>query len=391
MAAAAVIVAILALVWLQGLLYRKRWNSRLSLRITFSAAFATEGDTLNLTEVITNRKLLPLPWLAVKFQVSRNLVFTDRDNAKVSDDYYRNDLFNLLMFQRLTRRLPFVCGRRGFYTVKSAELVSGDILAKEKLTMSVPMYANLTVYPRVLAGFDAWDAVHKQFLGQVLTKRFIQPDPFEFKGIREYQPYDSLRSVNFKATAKTGDLMVNVRDYTISQEIVLVLNLQPYNAYPSESLQEDTIRLAATLAAYYIGQAVPVSFVTNASGGIVKSAAAGEPAEPCGVDSMQIIESGSGAGHLTYINDTLAHIDLRKPAGLSGGGMLNELIRLREARQRAGLEPAYVILSTFQGRDFTEAHKALTETGADVLWLIPTTADMETAVTQTDRVRRAVL
>lgn len=359
----AVLIAIAACAWLQGLLYRKHWKRKINLSLSFSEAYATEGDRLLLTEVVTNRKLLPLPWLAVKFQVSRNLLFDDRANARVSDDYYRNDLFNLPPYRRITRRLPFTCGKRGYYTVKSAELVSADILARERLATSASCAAVLTVYPRVV-DIDAYLTAHKQFLGQILTKRFIQPDPFEFKGIREYQPYDSLRSVNFKATAHTGHWMVNIHDYTVTREIVLLLNMQPYNAFPDDALYEHTIRMAASLAAYYIGNAVPLSFVSNAI--TVRTAEVGS-ADENGI----WLDSGAGQRHLTTVNEILARIDLPRGISMPGHVLLDEARRSQDVKRRTGREPAYVMLSPCHDKPFKEAFDALCETGADALWIIP--------------------
>ncbi len=42
-------------------------------------------------------------------------------------------------------------------------------------------------------------------MGDIATKRFLMEDPYMFKGIREYQPHDSFKSINFKAyAAKRG-------------------------------------------------------------------------------------------------------------------------------------------------------------------------------------------
>lgn len=405
MAVLAVVIAVGVLVWLQGFVYRRRWIRNTSLELFFSEAYATEGDKLHLTEVITNRKFLPLPWLAVKFQVSSHLWFTDHDNAKVTDDYYRHDLFNLLMFQRITRRLPFVCGKRGFYTVKSVDLISGDILAQSKFTQHIPCAAHLTVFPRMI-DLDHTLTAHKQFLGQILTRRFIHPDPFEFKGIREYQPTDSLRTVNFKATAKTGALMVNQYDYTLSQEIVLLLNLQPYSAFPNDALYEQTIRLAATLAAYYVSQAIPISIVCNARGISWQAKASGcrdglSTGNGAGGTSIEngthgpsagdgvLIESGSGAEHLAAINEALARIDLTKDRAQSGRDMLRDAAHRQEIKRREGREPAYILLSTYHEKDIADAYTVLTETGADALWIIPVLRDMDIAVPLTERVVRA--
>src|SRR5690606_32141098 len=101
------------LIFLQRLLYSRYWSSRLSANLDFSARVGQEGEQIFLNEQITSSKPLPLPWLTVKFQVSRHLLFPDNVNATVSDDYYREDLFSLGMYQRITRKLPVQLKRRG--------------------------------------------------------------------------------------------------------------------------------------------------------------------------------------------------------------------------------------------------------------------------------------
>jgi hypothetical protein len=368
---ALIALAMAALVILQRFIYKSQWNKKIQLEITFSDSLAVEGDTLLLTEVITNRKLLPLTWLAVKFQLSRNLHFADMENAKISDDFYRSDMFNMLPYRRITRKLPFVCGKRGFYNIKSADLVSGDLFNSLRLTMSAPCRADLTVYPRLI-DLDNVLHVHRQFLGQVLTKRFIQPDPFEFKGIREYQPYDSLRSINFKATAKTGDWMVNVNDYTVTQEIILLLNLGWYGPYPDEFLYEQTIRLAASLAVYYVENGIPLGFVMNGN-------------------EIVRVESGAAKSHADSIRELLAYVDLRGNPSVRFTELLTEEQSLYEARRQNGRQPAYILLSTDHNPEIIDAYNDLVEQGADTLWIIPVSPGMEVKAELSERVVRAEL
>jgi len=372
MNALAVLIVIAACVFAQSLLYRKRWDKNISLTLSFSETRATEGDRLFLSETLTNRKFLPLPWLSVKFQVSRHLLFEDQINAQVSDDFYRSDLFRIFTYQRITRRLRFECGRRGVYSVKSAEILSGDILARHKFAKTVDtrsVNSSLIVYPRGV-DLDVYFSIHKQFLGDVLSKRFIQPDPFTFRGIREYMPTDTLRSVNFKATAKTGELMVNLRDYTVACELIILFNLDPYVTYPNEELYEQTIRVIAALSAYYVCEGIPTGLAVNA-----------RDTEP--------IESGAGGDHLNRIYETLARIVFAGGVSQKGKQMLDDEIRNQEAKRRAGREPAYILLSTCHEKEIAEAFERLRATGADALWIIPVYREMEINVPLGERVVRA--
>ena len=60
------------LYWLQNWIYHRYWNKNLSVSVRFTDQFMFEGAATALTETITNRKILPLPWIYVKFQISRN-------------------------------------------------------------------------------------------------------------------------------------------------------------------------------------------------------------------------------------------------------------------------------------------------------------------------------
>ncbi|MDR1531853.1 MAG: DUF58 domain-containing protein [Clostridiales bacterium] len=346
-----VILAIVLFVKLTDLIYSRYWNAGLKFSINFSRRTAFEGEPLELTEVLSNAAVLPLPWVAVKFRISRDLLFSDTRNAQISDDYYRSDVFSVMMFQKITRRLPFVCGKRGFYIVKNIDLVSGNLLLNHKLIAHINCGESLTVYPRLIEPREL-SVPYKKITGELLARRFIQADPFEFKGIREYQPYDSFRSINFKATAKAGRFMVNVNDSTISQEIIAVLNLQPYASWFGDTLFEQAIRMAASLASRCVKDGVPFRMVSNG-----RDIITGREID---------IHSGSGGEHLANIYKALARIDLSKEVKPIAP-WLNEQTQ----------DAVYFLISTYQDSDLAEAFNQV-RTRAFGVWVIP--AFRETAV-----------
>ena len=78
----------------------------------FQGECGGRGECL-LLERVENRKLLPLPMLKVKFQVSRNLRFSDEGDGAVTDKYYRNDILSLGPRQRVTRKIPLPLRSQG--------------------------------------------------------------------------------------------------------------------------------------------------------------------------------------------------------------------------------------------------------------------------------------
>ena len=195
--------------WAVGQLYARYWNKGLSVEIRFSSDHAVKGDEIELIETVANRKYLPLPYIYVKFQTDKSLFFLGKDGSNaVSDKAYRNDVFSLMNYQQAVRRIPLRCTKRGIYRIRNVQMVStgafmGDVLAAESAQDAV-----ITVYPKT-ADTDRLAVPFFQMMGTVERNKYLYEDHFMFRGIREYQSYDSMNQVNWTATAKSGQLMVN--------------------------------------------------------------------------------------------------------------------------------------------------------------------------------------
>ena len=90
-------------------------------------------------------------------------------------------------------------------------------------------------------------------------------DPFFFRGIRDYYPFDSMKNVNWKATARTGSLKVNQFHTTQSQQVMLLVDLDGYNHLDGWQIKEDVISVAAFFARKLALNGISVGFATNAA------------------------------------------------------------------------------------------------------------------------------
>lgn len=343
---------------LQRSLYRRFWQRNLAVALTLSSCSAREGERLALFEEISNRKALPLPVLRVKFSAPRSLLFEDQENSQISDQFYRNDILSVMMYQRITRRLDFTCSKRGFYTIGRVDLVGNDIFMSTNLVAVLRQNLQLSVYPRLIVGPE-FDVLFRQMFGSVLTRRLINEDPFEFRGIREYQPFDSIKTVNFKASAKTGSLKVNQHACTSSQQVRILLNLEFETIWLYEELREEAIRLASTCACEFLNHGIPVSLYTNG----------------CDLQTAKpvSIPAGSGSGHGVAIDEALARLDtqLRMPPFLPA---------IAEALKEHAPEETWILISTYQREDFAEAVLAVHGEGVPLFWIAPLHEDMPLAV-----------
>ncbi len=344
----------LLLYLLQNYLYHKYWNKNLSVDLRFSEDRAVEGDELQLYETVLNKKLLPLPILKVKFMTSRYLCFQDMNNSIVTDNYYRNDLLSIMMYQKLTRTLTFLCAHRGYYVIDNIDAVGSDMFVSFEAVAGYDLDISLYVYPKPV-DLSRLQVPFRKMLGTVLTKRFINEDPFEFRSIREYQSYDNLKSVNWKASAKTGSLKVNVNDYTSSQQVKIFLNLESDTIWKQEDLQEESIRIAASFAFSFTGQGIPAAIYTNARDIITHE--------------VLNIHAGSGMNHKKAINEMLARIDTAQSLTAFVPAIQEECIHASE-------NDYLLFISFYQNEDLQKLLSSLSAAKRDFAWIIPVNHDV---------------
>ena len=68
-----IIFAVAGLLYLlQDQIYRRFWSRHLHADVEFTDHFIHEGESTELIETLSNGKILPLPWVYVKFKIHCN-------------------------------------------------------------------------------------------------------------------------------------------------------------------------------------------------------------------------------------------------------------------------------------------------------------------------------
>ena len=292
------IIAFLLVIF-QMLIYKKYWSKKLHVSVMFRQNAIYEGEEGELVEVIENRKWLPLPMLKVKFQTSRNLGFESEKGSRTTDQYYRNDIFQVGSGEKITRTLKFKGNRRGYYRINNIDLVASDLFFLNEDSQSQSTNQYMYVYPRINHE-EGFRLSLQKLNGEIIVKRHMLEDPFEYRGIREYQPFDDIRSVNWKATARTGDLKVNQKNYTAMQTIRIFLNLEDDGIWKKDNEMEKAMQMAMGIAAFFLAQGIRVSCFANG-----KDILTDEPVEIQGISGMTQIE---------VLGKALARVDTSKEA-----------------------------------------------------------------------------
>lgn len=294
-----IIVFALLLYLGQKYVYAKIWQRNLNVFLTFKEEGIWEGQESELSEIIENRKRLPLTMLKVKFQTDRHLVFADDKGSRTTDRYYRNDIFQIGRLEKVTRTLHFTGGRRGYYIIQEADLVASDLFLTAQYTATTSLSGcSLYVYPKPFSHPDFKRSL-KQLSGKVLAKRHLLEDPFEYRGIRDYQPQDDLKSINWKATAHTGELKVNQKNYTARKAVRIFVNLEDTGILKKEDCVEACLQISTALLLLFLEQGMQVALYCNGTDTVSK--------EPC------ILEAGGGIRQRNACLQALARIDTSKP------------------------------------------------------------------------------
>lgn len=338
-------------VWFRGI-----WDRHLSVRVKFQEQPSMEGREAFLTETITNEKRMFLPLLQVGFHMHRDLWFAVGENTSVSDNCYKRDIFSVGGYQKITRTIPFRCTKRGYYELNQVELVTRSPLMTQKYYATLDSPDAFYVYPR-LVDSSRLDVTFQKVMGSVLNRRNLYEDPFEFRGIREYEPTDPMNKINWKAAAKTGDLMVNLYGSTTAQEVMILLDIEDETIWKYDEIHEEGIRLAASLSSRCIQEGIPVGIRTNGRDILTRE--------------LFGLEPGTGETQVRTVNEGLSRLDLSQKAD----PMEFVLDRMRE--QAAGVSRTYVMISKNQRESSIQAFGRLAEQGSGAIWIATLYAEME--------------
>ena len=244
------------------LYYKYQWAKDVTVKLWFEADAVYAGQETKLYEVIENRKRMPVPVLEVGFHTRRELDFADVENTNVSDYLYKRDVFSVLGRQKITREIPVKCTKRGRYLASDADITTHTLLYRKHYSKAVGIQAEIYVYPR-MTDVTEIVTVCERMLGTIQCARRLYEDPFAFRTIRDYTTDDPMKTINWKASAKTGSLMVNTFDSVRSQKVMLFLDVEDTGILKYEDLVEESIALAATMMRRLMRQNIEVGFALN--------------------------------------------------------------------------------------------------------------------------------
>lgn len=292
-----------ALILAQGLVIGRFALRGVSYERRFSAVSASEGDTVEMVEVIRNKKLLPVPWVKAESRLSPYLRFRSDADTRISGERYHKSVFYLKPFQQITRTYSVTLAKRGYYKAGSVFLQAGDLFSVSAPRVQADTGAAIEVFPRLLSP-DELPLPSTRWQGDLLVKRWIIPDPVWVSGVRPYAAGDERKFIHWRATARTGQLQVKVHEKTADPKMLVIVNAQM-----SETQWGDLMEYEQQTVEYMIS--LTATLCLNAlRGGVEAGFAANVPVD--GKDEPTVLLPSRSSDREEEILSAMAHLTIRR-------------------------------------------------------------------------------
>lgn len=167
----------------------------------------------------------------------------------------------------VNHRYTLRCDRRGVYQIGPLVAVAGDPLGFSRRETVVAEPFELLVHPTVDTVSDR--PLTRQYEDPPIRPPVSKPWPsgLEFYGMREYVPGDDLRRIVWRASARTGKVMVREAEQGITDHITVILDTdRGSHSRDGEGLSESFeagVRAAASLGVRHLRAGYEVRMESN--------------------------------------------------------------------------------------------------------------------------------
>ena len=233
-----------------------------------SRRVAPWGSELEVTISVTNAKLLPLVWMRVRDEWPAGLEPRGFALGPVSHRGTRAFILTVSVrwYERLRRRYRARCVERGLHRFGPVELEAGDPFGIAGVSQTLEARQEVAVLPRVL-DVPGFDLLTGHPLVEETTAHSLAHDPTALRGTRAYRPGDSLRAINWRATARLGALHTNEFDPASLAAVRLLLDVSGrHSAWEGidPELMELLCVVAGSLATVFAAHGFGVGLASNA-------------------------------------------------------------------------------------------------------------------------------
>jgi uncharacterized protein (DUF58 family) len=246
------------------------WNKYCLRRIEYKRRLSHNqvffGEEVTLEIEVSNRKPLPLPWIKIEDDLPDKLtLLKGKATQSIEERMTLTNIFPIGMYNRVKRRFPMKCTRRGAFLFGPTRIQSGDLFGFFRRDMQIEKLDYLLVYPR-LVPLEKLGISSHQLFGDIRLKQHLFQDPVLTAGVREYSPGDALKRIHWKSTARLGRLQTKIYEPTTTIDISIFLDVRTLKEYlwgSVDQLQEMGIIAAASLSQHALNAGFRVGLYVN--------------------------------------------------------------------------------------------------------------------------------
>lgn len=241
--------------------------ARVRVRLELDQSRAFQDEPVELRLELENRKPLPLPWFDLRLAVPEGIEVEAEETAEASAPNFRwlQRRGALGWYERRRWRVRLRARERGHFRIGPTQLHSADVLGLFPRHHEDAGATRLIAYPRVFALDDLGFPADRP-LGEVKGRNPVFEDPLRVAGLRGYEPGDALRRIDWKATARRGDLQSRVYEPSATPQLYVLLNIDTlahsWEGYLKDDL-ERTVSVAASLALWGMERRYAVGLLAN--------------------------------------------------------------------------------------------------------------------------------
>jgi uncharacterized protein (DUF58 family) len=196
----------------------------LELTYSFSQTEVNEGDIFYITEVIENKKSLPLPAVSTILEAGAGLAFADED-AQIIEQKSVFCFYTVGPYKKITRTWRIKAVKRGRFNINSITVNLRDIFGLVRISKDFTCGMNVLVLPAAYPVNRRITALNLTG-GERAVMTGYYTNPFEIHKIVPYTYAEPLNKINWKASAKTQALMINAEQPSVAEKILVILTFE---------------------------------------------------------------------------------------------------------------------------------------------------------------------
>ena len=262
-----VVGSLVIIIWL----LTKFWNRFAFKKVTHTRSLSRHrafvGDTLDYTVSLTNEKIVPLIWVDIQDSFPADLELNGASLRGSGAELTREHRIttSLLPYQRVSWKYSLRCDERGYHRIGPVRLRSGDIFGFTAAEVQMTDVEYLLVYPRIVELDQlVWPAEHP--LGESKGNLPIYQDSSRFIGLRDYDPSDPMKHIDWKATARRATIQTKKYEPVVALKVLIALNARTSeHAWQGANrrLFERAVTVAASVAKHCADQRFSFGLLSN--------------------------------------------------------------------------------------------------------------------------------